>query len=208
MWWDRIILGIYGTALLFLGATVSVAGTADTISGATKKPQVVLPKDGPTWTVIGEVWGIRNFVVRYHGRLYRGGKIESEKALDFLKHRGITTVFSVTPDETERKLLKDAGIELIELPFEKTGVPREVFDRFIAEAKKRPGPLYVHCLGGKQRGGILSAAYRIAIDGFTLEQALAEFLALGGDEKVDAGLIASLREYLRSSGRINSPRTP
>lgn len=201
MWYDRIVLGVYVTTLLFLAATVSVATASDAVSGATKKTPVVLPKDGAAHTVIGEVWGIRNFVVRYHGRLYRGGLIESEKAVDFLKHRDITTVFSVTPDDTERKVLKAAAIELIELPFEKSGVPAAVFDRFIAEAKKRPGPLYVHCIGGKQRGGILSAAYRIAVDGFTFEEAVAEFVALGGSEKEDAALIASLKEYLKSPGR-------
>ncbi len=196
MWWDRLVLGIYTAAILFFIVTVPLNGTPDTVSGATKKGALVLPKDGATYTVIGEVWGIRNFVIRYHGRLYRGGLIESEKAIDFLRHRGITTVFSIAPTDTERQVLKTAGIELIEIPFEKSGVPAAVFDRFIAEAQKRSGPLYVHCIGGKQRGGILAAAYRVTVENFTLEEALAEFLALGGSEKEDAALIASLREYL------------
>ncbi len=198
MWYDRIVIGIYATAVLFFAGTVTLAAT-DAVSGATKKTPVVLPKDGATYTVIGEVWGIRNFVVRYHPRLYRGGQIESEKAIEFLKHREIKTVFSVTPDDTERKVLKEAGIDLVEIPFEKSGVPPEAFDRFLTEVQKRPGPFYVHCLGGKQRGGILSAAYRVVVEKFTLEQALAEFLALGGDEKIDTGLIASLKEYLAKS---------
>ena len=45
---------------------------------------------------------------------------------------------------------------------------------FIAIVKASPKPVYVHCRAGVDRTGILSAAYRVLIDGATSSEAVAE----------------------------------
>lgn len=42
-------------------------------------------------------------------------------------------------------------------------------------------PLYVHCLYGKERTGFMLAAYRIKVQGWTVEQAYKEMLQQGFD---------------------------
>jgi protein tyrosine/serine phosphatase len=45
---------------------------------------------------------------------------------------------------------------------------------FIAIVKASPKPIYVHCRAGVDRTGVLSAAYRVLIDGVTRSEAVAE----------------------------------
>ncbi len=42
------------------------------------------------------------------------------------------------------------------------------------EAMRQPGAVYIHCLGGRHRTGLVIACYRLAECGFTKEQAWAE----------------------------------
>ena len=45
---------------------------------------------------------------------------------------------------------------------------------FIAIVKSAPKPVYVHCRAGVDRTGVLSAAYRVLIDGASRREAVAE----------------------------------
>jgi protein tyrosine/serine phosphatase len=45
---------------------------------------------------------------------------------------------------------------------------------FIAIVKAAPKPVYVHCRAGVDRTGVLSAAYRVLIDGASRKEAVAE----------------------------------
>jgi hypothetical protein len=45
---------------------------------------------------------------------------------------------------------------------------------FIAIVKAAPKPVYVHCRAGVDRTGVLSAAYRVLIDGASRREAVAE----------------------------------
>lgn len=73
------------------------------------------------------------------------------------------------------------GVELVHMPFsDKATPPAEVFDRFIAiVADPARRPVLVHCEQGWHRTGVLCAAYRLALCGWTLERALTELEACG-----------------------------
>jgi len=79
----------------------------DSITSATKpKTKVFLPLEKGDYEVIGILPGLKNFVVKYDSKFYRGGDIFSEQAFDSLTNLGIKTIISVTPTDFEKKFSK------------------------------------------------------------------------------------------------------
>lgn len=56
-------------------------------------------------------------------------------------------------------------------------------------------PIFVHCHGGKDRTGLIFAAYRIKYSHWSLEEALTEMLAYGYDQDRFSNLRESLTEW-------------
>ena len=155
---------------------------------------VSLPPKADTYEVIGWRKGLRNYVVRYNERLYRGGRITGPEGVAALKEWGIRTVISITPDEKERSYVRSAGVKLVEVPFQrKTGVPPAMLAKFLQAVQAEPGPFYLHCLAGCQRAGALAAAYRIHVEGWDFHKAAVEFGRLGGSLKNDHKLLETIR---------------
>lgn len=68
---------------------------------------------------------------------------------------------------------------------------------FMAITRTQPPPLYVHCRAGKNRTGVMVAAYRV-LNGMTAEDAIAEMKGYGGEWfKHDADYIRSLTPQRR-----------
>jgi len=66
--------------------------------------------------------------------------------------------------------------------------------RFIAIVRQAPKPIYVHCLDGLDRTGVLIASYRVVVEEVDDETAIAEMARYGTPwVKVDARYIHSLR---------------
>ena len=170
---------------------------ADAVSSATypADTDVTLPPRGATYKVLGRQEGLRNFVVRYDDRLYRGGQIVSQKGIERLQKWGVRTILSVTPDAHERKYAAAAGLRLVEVPFEKKrAIPKETLEKFLEAVKDHSGPVYLHCMGGSHRAGALAAAYRIHVSGWGFDKASLEFGRLGGSLKDDHKLLKSVRK--------------
>lgn len=81
----------------------------------------------------------------------------------------------------ERAWCAQRGITLVHLPFSDAALPPSaVFEQFLDVVRASENrPVLVHCEQGFHRTGVLCAAYRIALGGWTLEQALAEMATLG-----------------------------
>ncbi|HTZ48715.1 MAG TPA: hypothetical protein VMH20_14060 [Verrucomicrobiae bacterium] len=112
--------------------------------------------------------------------LYRGAQ-PSEPALKELKQLGITTIVDLRGErkglmETERKNAQAMGIELISLPGNGWSPPTdEQLAQFFTIMQATPRrKVFLHCWLGGDRAGVFIAAYRIAFDGWTSEQALQE----------------------------------
>lgn len=67
---------------------------------------------------------------------------------------------------------------------------KQFFDVVLDRAKQ---PVFFHCAHGRDRTGTMAAPYRIEIDGWTADEAIAEMQAFGFDD-VYAGLL----EYVRA----------
>jgi protein tyrosine/serine phosphatase len=71
---------------------------------------------------------------------------------------------------------------------------------FLAIVKTQPKPIYVHCRSGENRTGVMVAAYRVLLEGWSPELAVAEMGKYKGIWfKEDAEYINSLRGEHRAS---------
>jgi protein tyrosine phosphatase (PTP) superfamily phosphohydrolase (DUF442 family) len=188
----NIIAVLSAVTVFYLIFLCEFESRADSISEASKKIEKkaeILPPLNPDYAVTANIKGIDGYFVKYDARFYRGGDIVSIEGVQYLKKLGIQTVISISPSENERKILKEGGITLVELPFEQSGLNREIISRFLETVNKSDGSLYVHCHSGKHRGGILGYIYRVKISGWQKDRALIEFARLGGDLKDDHQMI-------------------
>ncbi|MEE9368221.1 MAG: sulfur transferase domain-containing protein [Pontiella sp.] len=168
--------------------------SVDVVSGATiPHNQIVLPPTNSHYHVRGHFEGLNNYVVKYSDTFYRGGQVYLEDiAAESLQKCGIQTIVSITPDHAEVAFCASNGFALVEIPFDKSGPTPADYELFFKTLENADGSFYVHCKSGTHRAGILSAAYRIHSEGWSLERALVEYGRLGGDLKADHEMIQTL----------------
>lgn len=137
-----------------------------------------------------------NFAVVSPG-VWRGG-LPSRQGYEELARRGVRTVVNLAAEHNEEAaFLPQMGIRHVPLlihPFRPPTMD-EAF-RFLRVAMDpRNGPVYVHCYHGKDRTGAMVAVYRIARDGWTAEQAIAEMRRYGLHEDYHADKVAFVRQF-------------
>jgi tyrosine-protein phosphatase SIW14 len=115
---------------------------------------------------------------RVDERLYRGAQPEGRDYTD-LAALGVKTVVNLTSydaEPNEKSLTEQAGMTYVQIPM--TGhVPptRAQIAQFLGIVNNAASqPVYVHCVEGKHRTGVMTAAYRMATDGWTPDQAFKE----------------------------------
>ncbi len=161
----------------------------------------VLPPEADVWNhqsyeVLGRKDGLRAWLVRYDDHFYRGGELESVDGARSLAALGIKTVFAITSVDKERHWLESQGIEIVDLSFAKNARLSDQRIREIAEQiSAHPGPVYVHCVGGTQRGGVVGVIYRLS-QGWAVDQSLLEFAFLGGSLKGNSGTLKAVLQSL------------
>ncbi len=124
--------------------------------------------------------------------LYRGG-MPTESQFGELKRFGIRTDISLLgagPSSQrqvvaqEREAAEAAGLKFVNLvvPY---SAPSQTFIEKFLDVVQDPAnqPVYVHCKHGRDRTGTMIGLYRIAVDGQTGKQALAEMETFGFDRK-------------------------
>jgi protein tyrosine/serine phosphatase len=120
---------------------------------------------------------IRNFG-RVNPTYYRGGQPKDHDYGD-LAALGVKTVINLTSDDadgTEQAMVERAGMRHVQIPMT-THVPPTVaqlaqFFGIVDDAASQP--VYVHCVGGRHRTGVMTAAYRMSRDGWDAKQAFRE----------------------------------
>jgi len=129
-----------------------------------------LPVDGET--------GILNFAKVSDG-LYRGGQPDAE-GFARLKARGIRTVVSLRTFNVDRPLLRGLGLEYCHISF-KAGHPEDedVVEFLQVATDPTRQPVFVHCQWGCDRTGMMVAAYRVVVEGWSRARALDEMRRMG-----------------------------
>lgn len=109
---------------------------------------------------------------------YRGAQPKGSDYAD-LAALGVATVINLTDDDgqaNERQLVERAGMKYVHIPMSTHRPPTSAeLSRFLDIVNdSSSGPVFVHCVGGKHRTGVMTAAYRMTNDGWTSEQAFRE----------------------------------
>ena len=90
---------------------------------------------------------------------------------------GVRTIIDLQEDAdpNEARLAKAAGLNYYVIPMSTRRAPTTdqlaMFFRLVNDPTQ---PVYVHCKGGRHRTGVMTAAYRMAFDGWTADQAYDE----------------------------------
>ena len=128
------------------------------------------------------VSGIKNFG-KVNEYLYRGSQ-PKEEGIEELKKLGIDTIVDLRGErqglmEKERAHAESLGMRLVSIPGTGWTAPRDAqiaqFFSLTSETPRRK--IFVHCWFGGDRDGMFVAAYRIAFDGWTAEEAVHEMRA-------------------------------
>jgi protein tyrosine/serine phosphatase len=105
---------------------------------------------------------------------YRGGQPLADH-FDELQALGIKTIVNLTNEEDgrpeEQALAEQYGMRYVSIPMKTRKPPTDQEIAAFFEAVDEEGAVYVHCVGGRHRTGVMTAVYRMTREGLTGEQA-------------------------------------
>ena len=162
-------------SLLLAGTMVLDAGCAARRNGSAEAQRYPIAEKVT-------VAGIKDFG-KINDYLYRGAQPKPE-AIEELKKLGIDTIVDLRAERhglmrKERAHAESLGMQLVNIPGTGWTAPRnkqiaEFFALVSAQPRRR---IFVHCWFGGDRVGMFLAAYRIAFDGWTADEAVHEMHA-------------------------------
>jgi protein tyrosine/serine phosphatase len=120
---------------------------------------------------------IDNFA-RVNDAYYRGAQPEGDDYAA-LASLGVKTVINLTSDDAqadEQLMVEKNGMRYVNIPMSTRRSPTaKELDQFLAIVNDEASqPVYVHCVGGKHRTGVMTAVYRMTRDGITGKAAFDE----------------------------------
>jgi protein tyrosine/serine phosphatase len=126
---------------------------------------------------------------------YRGAQ-PSDEGMRELERLGVKTVVNLRAVNSDRDEIGDAGLAYEHISFKAWHAEDEDVVRFLRivtdPARK---PVFVHCQHGADRTGMMTAIYRIAVEGWSKEDAIAEMTQGGfGFHAIWKDLVEYVRE--------------
>jgi len=134
--------------------------------------------------------GVKNFG-EVTATLYRGGQPSGE-GYQALAKMGVNIVVDgrLSGHDQERKQVEKAGMQYVAIPWHCLFPRDEVMARFLAVLRANPGKkVFVHCRYGDDRTGMMIAAYRMSVEGWTAKEARREMDQFGFKPMVCPSLI-------------------
>ena len=128
--------------------------------------------------------GLPNFA-EVSPNLFRGGQ-PGVDGLEALKKMGVSVVIDMrgTKSSHEQLAVRKLGMEYIAIPWHCPFPSDGIFARFLKVIHERPKKkVFVHCRLGDDRTGMAIAAYRMANEGWSANEALKEMEEFGFDTK-------------------------
>lgn len=182
----KLIIAITLVGFMIFGSTAAVLT-------ATNKPALIGPRDNIS-TSTPKAYGFWSFAIVDKDKISRSGQpLISE--FQWLKNNGWKSIvdlrvdgeYKEIGDDKKLKGFKTLGFNYLSLPIRDGGIPTlsqaRQFLKFVTDPANQP--VHIHCRGGYGRTGTLIALYRYTVDGWTMQQAIAESrLYLGGIDSV------------------------
>jgi protein tyrosine/serine phosphatase len=108
---------------------------------------------------------------------YRGGQPLGDDYAR-LAALGVKTVVNLTNDTDgeaeEQRMVEQHGMKYVSIPMTTRKPPTDAQIAAFFAAVEEEGGVYVHCVGGRHRTGVMTAIYRMTKDGLSGEQAFQE----------------------------------
>ena len=118
---------------------------------------------------------------RVNANYFRGAEPADQEYAN-LAGLGIKTVIDLRSDDVDKDdklLVERAGMKYVQIPMTTheppTGTVIEHFLHIVDDPEARP--VYVHCVGGRHRTGVMTAVYRMAREGWPADRAFKEMKA-------------------------------
>jgi uncharacterized protein (TIGR01244 family) len=155
-------------AALFIAVLAGVSSAAQTEPGRTESSSSV----AVTATIRIDNFG------RVSPTYYRGGQPDGSDYAD-LAAIGVKTLINLTSDDAsadEPAMALRTGMKYVHIPMTTHEPPTpEKLAQFLQIVDDPANqPVFVHCVGGRHRTGVMTAAYRMARHGWTADQAFKE----------------------------------
>jgi len=123
---------------------------------------------------------LANIAIENFGQIndhyYRGAQPHGRDYSD-LAALGVKTIIDLDgSDSTEQGLVEKAGMTFFRMPMTTHDQPQaSVVAKFLSIVNDAANqPVYVHCVGGRHRTGIMTAVYRMTQDHWTADRAFSE----------------------------------
>jgi hypothetical protein len=125
--------------------------------------------------------------------LYRGGQ-PTQKGFSNLAKMGIDIVVDLRGSrDSERRIVTRLGMRYVPLHWQCFSPRDEHFAQFLTLLRENPGKkVFVHCRVGNDRTGMDIAAYRIAEQGWTAEEASKEYGGLRSELVPQSNLLPAV----------------
>jgi len=184
-----VLFALAGVMTAYTGCGTSgwLSGGPDPTPVATGNPAAM--REG--WAVKRDGPGLPNFY-QVSPTLYRGGK-PSEEGFGRLRALGVTTIIDLGCRFWETDTYRHPTLRYYNIPFYTWTARDDQVVAFLRLASGE-GPVFVHCRRGADRTGFMVACYRVAVQGWSRESAIAEMTegGFGFDRQYD-NLVAYLR---------------
>jgi tyrosine-protein phosphatase SIW14 len=140
------------------------------------------PAESPAARAMGIRWkakGIPNFG-KVTPNLYRGG-LPNEEGMRALQKLGVNVVVDMRGrNKDEEATAAKLGMQYVPIPSHCPFPKDETFAKFLKVIQENPGKkVFVHCRLGDDRTGMAVAAYRMANEGWSADEAMKEMKEFG-----------------------------
>jgi protein tyrosine/serine phosphatase len=200
-----VVQGAAAALALWGGACLAQApAAAPGVSSA-----AAVPVRPATWAQPIKRQGLPN-LFKVSDRLYRGAQ-PTDVGLQGLQELGVKTVVDLRAGHSDNAQLP-AGLRLVSIPMRAWRAKEADMVRFLRVATDRQsGPVFVHCAHGSDRTGLMVAVYRIAVQGWSKDEAIREMTSGGyGFNSLWKNLPAALRkldvEKLKAEAGLDGTR--
>jgi hypothetical protein len=139
---------------------------------------------------------VENFGVIWHGRITRSGKPGDDTAWQWLRARGVHNVVNFRNDNEDVDY-ETFGLGCLWIPLSGGESPSDDRAKAFLEYVQKPEnqPVHIMCAEGKDRTGTMGALIRYSIEGWSMDEALAEAALYRGGEPLSDERTAWLRGW-------------